>query len=160
MNRGFGWAYAFAVDATIRVPEFTPADRHRPPRPAAPPLAMVPTSPDDRVVHVVTAGWPLACVTGERRRIGSTTWQSGVVEPPSILMQLRVKPKRVLPLRPLWLGLVADCGLFAAGAWLVVPGPLALRRVLRRRGGRCPSCGYIVRHADHDACPECGAPSG
>jgi hypothetical protein len=158
MNWGFGWAYVFAVDATIRLPDFTaPRPEHRLPARVTLPLAQVPTNPDDRIVHVVKAGWPLACVTGEQLRIGTLTQHRGMAQPPPVLRDLDIKPKRVLPLRPLWLGLAANSGFFAAGVWLVGPGPLLLRRALRRRRGRCPACGYILRHVEHDACPECGA---
>ena len=36
-------------------------------------------------------------------------------------------------------------------------GEVALRRHIRRKRGLCVSCGYDLRHADHAACPECGA---
>ncbi|MCH8164831.1 MAG: hypothetical protein IH889_04415 [Planctomycetes bacterium] len=35
--------------------------------------------------------------------------------------------------------------------------PLELRQFIRRKRGVCVACGYDLRHADHDACPECGA---
>jgi hypothetical protein len=116
----------------------------------------MPRSPDDRLVHVFTAGWPLTCLTGEQYTIGAATRWHSVAEPPLAVRRLAVKPRRVLPLRPLWPGLAGNAALYAAAVWLAVPGPLLLRRTLRSRRGQCPSCGYDLRHVDHDACPECG----
>ncbi len=45
---------------------------------------------------------------------------------------------------------------WAAVLWLLIPGPFALRRLIRRRRGLCAACGYDLRHAEHEACPECG----
>jgi hypothetical protein len=67
-------------------------------------------------------------------------------------------PKRVLaiPTKPYWPGLL--------GSWLVWTAALVAlrlnyvvpRRMLRRRRGRCPRCGYDLQ-GDFDAgCPECG----
>jgi hypothetical protein len=156
-NWGFGWAFVFAVDAAIPLPDAsTPSSgRNRRAHPTA--LVQLPTSPNDRLVHVVTAGWPLTCLTGERHTIGVSTRQHGLAEPPRAVRELNVKPRRVLPLRPLWLGLVVDTALYAAAVWMAVPGSLLLRSTLRRRRGQCSACGYNLRHVDHRACPECGA---
>ena len=44
--------------------------------------------------------------------------------------------------------------------WPLIGGPFALRRLIRRKRGHCITCGYDLGHADHEACPECGAVSG
>ena len=85
---------------------------------------------------VVTAGWPLSC--------GSYEYSSGSSWP------------KVLPLRPLWPAFAVNTLFYAAILWLLIPGPFALRRLIRRRRGLCPACGYDLRHAEHEACPECG----
>ncbi len=64
---------------------------------------------------------------------------------------------RVLPLRPILLGFVIDSLSYAAILWPLICGPFALRRHIRRKRGLCVSCGYDLRHADHEVCPECGA---
>ena len=117
----------------------------------------MPARPTDRMIHTVLAGWPLKCLHGERLSIGNTVREHGLAEPPAPILKLNVKPMRLLPLRPRWGGMVLDSALFAAALWLAVPGPLMLRRTLRRRRGQCSSCGYDLNHVDHDACPECGA---
>jgi hypothetical protein len=156
-NWGFGWAFVFAVDATIPVPDVATASSRRSRGRQTTALVQLPSSPDDRLVHIVTAGWPLTCLTGERHTVGVSTRRHSLAEPPSAVRDLNVLPRRVLPLRPLWFGLTANTALYAAAVWLAVPGPILLRRTLRRRRGRCPACGYILRHVEHHACPECGA---
>ncbi len=64
-----------------------------------------------------------------------------------------------LPLRPIWPGFAANTLFYATILWVLIPGPFALRRFLRflsERRGLCPACGYDLRYAEHEACPECG----
>ncbi len=61
-----------------------------------------------------------------------------------------------LGLRPIVLGFIVNTIVYAAILWLIIPGPFALRRLIRRRRGLCPACGYDLRHVEHGACPECG----
>ncbi len=63
---------------------------------------------------------------------------------------------RAVPLRPIWPGFAGNTLFYAAILWLLIPGPFALRRLIRRRRGLCPACGYDLRHGEHEACPECG----
>ena len=47
--------------------------------------------------------------------------------------------------------------LFYAGVlWMLFCGPFALRRMIRRRRGRCPHCAYPIGQSP--VCTECGAP--
>jgi hypothetical protein len=59
----------------------------------------------------------------------------------------------VLPLRPVWAGLIGDAAVYGAAWWsvLAVPG---LRRRWRARHGRCGACGYPRGAAA--VCTECG----
>jgi hypothetical protein len=47
------------------------------------------------------------------------------------------------------------------GAMVALPGLLSRRRARgqrsRRARGLCPACGYDLRGAEHERCPECGA---
>ena len=63
---------------------------------------------------------------------------------------------RFLPHYPIWPGFVANTAFYAAILWLLIPGPFALRRLIRPRRGLCPKCGYDLQHAEHESCPECG----
>jgi len=63
----------------------------------------------------------------------------------------------VLPLRPIWPGLVLNTLLYALVLWLLYRGSFVLRRHIRRKRGRCPKCGYDLRGQLPGAgCPECG----
>ncbi len=64
---------------------------------------------------------------------------------------------RALPLRPILGGFLINTLFYAAILWPLICGPFVLRRLIRRKRGLCVACGYDLRHADHDACPECGA---
>ncbi len=74
--------------------------------------------------------------------------------------QATPEPKRALPLRPILFGFAINTFFYAAILWLLMLGPFALRRLIRRqirrRRGLCPACAYDLRHAEHEACPECG----
>jgi hypothetical protein len=61
-----------------------------------------------------------------------------------------------IPLYPRWPGFAVNTLFYATILWLVIPGPFVLRRLVRRRRGRCPQCGYDLRHALSAGCPECG----
>jgi len=61
----------------------------------------------------------------------------------------------VLPLRPIWRNFAANTVFYALVLWLPL-APFALRRVVRRKRGHCIKCGYDLRGAEHEVCPECG----
>ena len=42
--------------------------------------------------------------------------------------------------------------------WWVKSQWRELRWQMAERAGRCPRCGYNVRHAQREVCPECGLP--
>ncbi len=61
-----------------------------------------------------------------------------------------------LPIRPSWSGFAVNTLFYALILWLAVCGSFALRRLMRQRRRLCLACGYDLRHAEHEACPECG----
>jgi hypothetical protein len=65
-----------------------------------------------------------------------------------------LKYSRALPFRPIWAGLIINSIFYAVILWLLIPGPFALRRFIRRRRGFCPKCGYPMGEAA--VCTECG----
>jgi hypothetical protein len=81
-----------------------------------------------------------------------------------MLLDYRQTPRgwlfRILPLQPLWSGFVVNTLFYTAIVWLLIRGPFVLRRLIRRRRGRCPKCGYDLRGQPPGpaaaACPECG----
>ena len=125
--------------------------------------------PYDHVVRL-TAGWPRESLSGEQWRTAITspifTFQIAslarkqvrfgeskmvcAVAPPG----LGARPLRFLPLRPVWPGFAVNTLFYAATLWLLICGPFALRRVVRRRRGLCVQCGYPM--GESDVCTECG----
>nr|CAP47615.1 putative integron gene cassette protein [uncultured bacterium] len=63
---------------------------------------------------------------------------------------------RTLPLSPVLLGFVSNTVLYAALIYLLIRGPIGLRRFVRRCRGQCLSCGYPTGHSK--SCPECDSP--
>ncbi len=59
-----------------------------------------------------------------------------------------------LPLRPIWPGFAINTLFYATLLWLLIPGPFALRRFIRRKRGQCPACGYPA--GESAICSECG----
>ncbi len=107
----------------------------------ASPLAL---QPDTFVLHRAY-GWPLL----------------SLAHMPGAKSSLNVRPTRLLitrsstpPLRPLWPGFAVNSLLYATVLWLLIPGTFTLRRLIRRRRGLCPGCGYPV--GESDVCSECG----
>ena len=61
-----------------------------------------------------------------------------------------------LPIGIIWRGLLLDTGLYAT-IWLALLSvPRPLRRMIRRKRGRCIKCGYDLRGDFSAGCPECG----
>ncbi len=126
---------------------------------------------------LVRSGWPWRSGAGERWDLGIslltpfpmlghkvTTWRDADLETSAVSFdrptRLGGSSFRLLPLRPIWTGFAINTLFYAALLWPLICGPSALRRHIRRKRGLCVSCGYDLRHAEHDACPECGGVSG
>lgn len=96
-------------------------------------------------------GHPFSSSTGEPITSWACLLDGGSVD--------RLDKMRMLPLRPLPLGLIADIATFAIASLSVMTLCSIARRRLRTRRGRCPNCGYAL--AGSRTCPECGqAPMG
>ncbi len=103
-------------------------------------------------------GWPL------RSLVGAAQLQRSSVDSPSALYwavklpggQGRERPQypRLLPLRPIALGLVANTAFYAVATWLLYRVFVGLRRFIRRERGLCPACAYP--RGQSDVCSECG----
>lgn len=117
-------------------------------------------------------GWPWLCLwagfVGEITESADGQLGSEVLRewPGLSLSSWRVFPAIVrnsfLPTRVEWPGFCANVGAYAL-AWLsTLVGVGAARRMLRRLGGRCESCGYDLRGLGRAAerCPECGTARG
>lgn len=60
----------------------------------------------------------------------------------------------ILPLRPIIPGFAADAAIYTFLAMTLFELPAAIRRLIRRRRGRCPRCGYPIGASP--LCSECG----
>ncbi len=67
-----------------------------------------------------------------------------------------VEPIPPLPILPLWPGFALDAIIYAVALWTLSSMPFVLRRLIRRRRGRCIHCGYDLRGTLSQGCPECG----
>ncbi len=116
-------------------------------------------------VHFESAfGWPWLALTYEgavkrpssARRGAQEIYGGIVLSQPALGAPDR--PLRVLPLRPLWRGALANTVFYSAGLWLVwylkILRPFTLLRRLRIKRGRCPACGYPM--GESAVCSECG----
>ena len=66
---------------------------------------------------------------------------------------------KALPLGLVWPGFAINTIFHAVllwMLWLLTLQPFAARRMIRRKRGHCIKCGYDLRGAEHEACPECG----
>jgi hypothetical protein len=63
---------------------------------------------------------------------------------------------RILPLAPVWSGLIGNSAAFAAAWWMLLVGFSRARSLMRTRRGRCPKCAYDLRGDLRAGCPECG----
>jgi len=125
-------------------------------KPAAP--SELPTAVSQRF----SCGWPFECLTCFRTCRAPTyseefmdAWRAPnwLGESPCALML----GGTYLPLRPMPIGFACNCLVFSAIAFMPISGVGAIRRMLRRRAGRCVKCGYDRRGLADAACPECGA---
>ncbi len=67
---------------------------------------------------------------------------------------------RVIPISPIWVGLLADVAIFAAGFAILGHLGGVLKRRLGRRPGHCVHCGYDLQGLSSSKCPECGRNPG
>jgi len=106
-------------------------------------------------------GWPLLALSAEARwwsydALGLKNYGGGV-----LVGSRHVPPGeavRMLPLQPIWSGLVIDSLLFAC-LWFALLSFGDIRRAILRwtdRSGRCVKCGYILL-PEQARCSECGA---
>jgi len=61
-----------------------------------------------------------------------------------------------LPIEPIFPGFLINAVLYAIVLWMLLCGPFALRRLIRRKRGCCPKCGYDLRGELGGGCSECG----
>jgi len=125
-------------------------------------------------VDHINASWPVHGLTGHQvfdgRRSTGYEWATGgalsVPEwfrakrtgQPALFINPVYARVEFVPFRPLWPGFAINTLFYAGVLWVLFCGPFALRRMIRRRRGRCPACAYPV--GSSPVCTECGASLG
>ncbi len=126
--------------------------------------ALSPTTPRDCFVYCVRfrCGWPMLAVDGVRfdpLDLGDSVQGITFTEDTYHFYAAPVGGSDTenwfLPLRPIWPGFAINTIFYAALLWLPF-APFQLRRYVRVKRGRCIKCGYDLRGAEHEQCPECG----
>lgn len=120
---------------------------------------------DSRVYIEQASGWPWPCLKWQYRADqleGAISFGEARVlsYDPAWTLDLSPIRQHVLPLQPVWTGLIGNFAIYAA-AWLFViyVAPSACRIVSRRsrkRRGCCPVCAYNLCGDLDGGCPECG----
>ncbi len=109
-----------------------------------------------RVLQTVEAGWPFASryAEGEMVVSGPIVRNDGSWAVPRL---------RLIPLRPVWSGLVANLAIFFLPPFLTLMFLRAVRNSIRRSKARrneargaCRQCSYDLRGDLARGCPECG----
>jgi len=108
------------------------------------------------LVNRIRAGLPLRAVEGAYWRAAGTPTAGTPKATPDAVVVVPANGLKIL-LRPIWPGFAINTVFYAAILWLFALGPFAARRVIRRKRGHCIKCGYDLRGAEHEVCPECGA---
>jgi hypothetical protein len=131
-----------------------------------------PDGPDPQVQHRQEhwrSGWPfLALQRTDTFDYSFTSKKPPGMDPPYFSIErgiglpasVQTYTCKVLPVRPLWAGFLANTLLYAGAFGLVLFSPGAIsrgRRERRRRRGECVRCRYEVRGLE--VCPECGTPA-
>jgi hypothetical protein len=122
----------------------------------------------DSGVVVEECGWPLIAVKGLvalaspmcDRDLVNDCDQAAFVYVREVSGALAIHrgrgDQRIIPLRPVWTGVVGNSLLFAAVLWLFMWAVRSLRSRLRKQRGECPACGHDLRGYS-GTCPECGS---
>jgi hypothetical protein len=109
-------------------------------------------------VFEVRTGWPLRTT----RAFGADSSDDGklatalAVVTPVNIDWISLNRGQVLPCGPLWPGLLANTIFYAAIVWLIIRGPLEIRRRWWQFRGCCQACGYPI--GSSPVCTECGVP--
>jgi len=101
----------------------------------------------------IRAGWPKLAMEGYEVRHTSVFLSAHPNRRP---IESTIKlGKQFMPSMPLFPGFAVNTLFYAGVLWVVFCSPFALRRMIRRRRGRCAQCAYPIGQSP--VCTECGA---
>ncbi len=110
-------------------------------------------------LRVVEAGWPVRSMRGLKwaptENDAVATFVASIPLNTVPIKHHRYPGNNLLPLAAIWPGFTINTLFYAAILWLPF-GPFQLRRYVRVKRGHCIKCGYDLRGAEHEVCPECG----
>ena len=112
-------------------------------------------------IEEVRAGWPAPSLMSQQRQVAPfgehpiESFNNGIFQP-EWTYQFNPIAGRRIPLRPMWPGFAINTILYAVILWSLTLGPFTARRVIRRKRGHCPKCGYYLRGEFTSGCSECG----
>lgn len=111
-----------------------------------------------KVIHI-KAGWPWTSFqTHERHDLSFGQWQAEHMLNLARTRQPQVASADVdgfvIPMSPVWRGLVINSLFYAVLLWMVFLLPYLARRSMRLRRGLCPACAYPIGISER--CTECG----
>lgn len=120
----------------------------------------------ENVTSVDTAahGWPWRCMASESwtiktqtlHRSGSAVGYREVLRG-NLVLGSTSNGRTIMPLRPMWLGLIGNIAVWGAAWFAAFTGLSVLRGMARKRRGACVGCGYDRRGLQPtERCPECG----
>ena len=115
-------------------------------------------------------GWPMVALRWTVVVEGATLVATGIQLGPgpfikhdrdfgTSIVNIPQASRVVLPIEPIWGGLIADIAFWSVGPWFAIAGAMRCRAIYRRRQGRCERCGYpidVARPSSKSPCPECG----
>ncbi len=167
-GRGFGSLTVMRISAMFTLDESLRSDYLALRRREVPRWSAVHDPPTDDMRRNVTfieeaRGWPMLALRADI----SLTHAAQAASARSVkwgIVVARGDAQRtagvVLPLRPIWSGLLMNSAMFGVIAFAVFFLPGIIRRERRSRAGRCVRCGYDLRASKRlSACPECGSAS-
>ena len=122
-------------------------------------------------VAIEIRGWPLSVAWCEHWQVenwqrpgpepihveGAFVLGSAHAAPPEYFGRSTAGLATTLPYRVIWSGAILNTVFWSALVAVAASLPGLVRRLRRRRAGRCPSCGYDLTGAPGPVCAECGA---
>lgn len=120
-------------------------------------LGSSPTTAPNRTLRIVSTGWPFPALqwteyptsTGN---VLAVTWNDGIAWSRTRTLGAGISSR--LPIRPVWLGLMANAALYCAVFLLLFWWRGRRRQAGRRARNECEACGYALGGLPR--CPECG----
>lgn len=105
------------------------------------------------VLSIEESGFPFRCFRGTILIKGSDRQFASAID---IASPTGTEPTRLLPLAPIWLGLLANILIYATIFWIILLSYGLCVRHIAIRKHRCVLCGYLLSNLTDHGCPECG----